>query len=380
MKFIRLLIVGLIVTFAVLAWFRPDFLIEVVGPTTSKSMEWLQHRAEQLGLGKKAPEAPPTNPPASGTDPVTDPGEILPVPNIPEPIDGQAPAIAHSLRETGFVTAHSHLADLPNIKNVTPERAGDNLTGGAVAIVGGQEEMISTVPWLVGLKIHSEIVYNGEWAIATEICGGGVYNNRWIVTAAHCLEGDYNEIEVIAGADNLDSPLAVRRTSQRAFIHAGYERNILREDIGVIELSEPLPNYIPSAPWPDEEQLRQISGVTKVIGRGFGLTETGMPSDTLKRVDLEVIDSTLRVIRVADGDGEIEGLCQGDSGTPVEAVVDNGANFILGMVSYTEAVPAAANCSTPGFIAGLVSLEGYMDNINSLVAYCSAGQADCKLD
>lgn len=381
MKFIRIFIVLLAVAFALTAWFRPDFLINVVGPAANGTMDWLEQRADALGLGNKR-ETPPDSGPVVG-DPSSDgtpsDGEdsFLPTPILPDEDDIPAPEIADSLRQTGFRTAHSDLPELPGVNNVTPTGAGSNLSGGAVGIVGGMSEEISSVPWLVGLMIHTEIVYNGELAVATEICGGGVFNSRWIITAAHCIEGDYNEIEVIAASDNLDSELAVRRTSQRAFIHAGYERNVLREDIGVIELSEPLPDYVPSAPWPEEEQLRVIPEVTRVIGRGFGLTETGLPSDTLKKVDLEVQDSTLRVIRVADGEGEVEGLCQGDSGTPVEAVIPDGDGFIIGMVSYTEAVPGAANCSTPDFVAGVVSLEGYMDNIRSLVNFCSSEPSAC---
>ena len=369
MAFFRILLVALVIGFAALVWFNPDLLIRIIDPTAERSREWLEERKASSTSDEpviNGTEQPPREITSS---------DILPGPEIPEIVMIDAPELAASLRETGFRTNHSSKPDIPEVVSVTPPDAG-NFDTVILSIIGGEAENIAAVPWLVGLNIHTEVVHEGALAIATEICGGGVFDRRWIITAAHCIDGDFNEIEVIAGASALNSELAVRRVSQRAFIHAGYERDILREDIGIIELSEPLPDFIPSGPWPTMAQALGIPGVTKVTGRGFGLTEDGVPSDTLKKVELDVQESTLRVIRVADNDGAVQGLCQGDSGTPVTATID-GAEVIIGMVSYTEAVPGARNCSTPGFVAGLVSLEGYIDDIRSLVNFCTTESEQC---
>jgi secreted trypsin-like serine protease len=373
MVFFRWLIIGLIIAFAVLVWLNPDLLIRLIDPTAERSKAWLeQRRGSDTAISQKA-EIPAAE--QEVTEPVS--GDILPGPVIPEVVMIDAPELAGSLRETGFRTNHSTKPDIPDVVSITPDVPGELEATEIFSIVGGESTSITEVPWMVGLNIHTEIIHEGDLAIATEICGGAVYDRRWIVTAAHCIDGDFNEIEVIAGASSLESEMAVRRVSQRAFLHAGYERDVLREDIGLIELAEPLPDYVPNGPWPTMQQALAIPTVTKVTGRGFGLTEEGRPSDTLKRVELDVQESTLRVIRVADNDQGVEGLCQGDSGSPVTADMD-GAEVIIGMVSFTEAVPGSRSCSTPGFVAGLVSLEGYMDDIRSLVNFCSAEPDQCN--
>ncbi len=398
MALIRIIIVLLVVTFAGLVWVKPDLLIRLIDPAAEKSKAWLEQRAEQKNTqdtaekkttettiesaserSGKNPVVPDEQPDLPVVEPAIDEDAgstgFLPGPDIPQEVLIDAPELPGSLREAGFITNHSTKPDIPKVVSVTPENT--ELSRSQIqAIVGGVEEDIVEVPWLVGLQIYTEIVYQGALATAVEICGGGVYADRWIVTAAHCVEGDYNEIEIIAGSSSLTSDKAVRRVSQRTFIHAGYERDVLREDIALIELSEPLPGFIPIAPWPTDDQALLIPAVTKVTGRGFGVTESGMAAESLKKVELEVQESTLRVIRVADGDGRVQGICQGDSGTPVTGTVD-GQTFVVGMVSFTEAVAGANNCSTPGFVAGLVSLEGYIDDIKSLVNLCTAEPAKC---
>ncbi|WP_306253525.1 serine protease [Parvularcula sp. IMCC14364] len=373
MRFISWILILLVVGVAAMIWLAPDTLIEKVDPVADRSRAWVEKNINRF-RGNDGSEPVVAEQDTGDGQPS---GQILAGPVIEAPVTATPELLATNLRETSFIANHPGKPDLPEIASITPEETVASFTTTRVqTIVGGVEDDIFEVPWLVGLRVHTERVFDGRLLIATELCGGGVYNSRWIVTAAHCVEGAFNEIEIIAGATDLDSPLAIRRVSQRAYIHAGYERNILREDIALIELAEPLPDFIPPAPWPTREEALMIPTVETVTGRGFGTTETGFASNSLRKVDLDVAESTLRVIRVADADGEVRGLCQGDSGTPVTAEID-GRTVIIGMVSFTEAVFGAENCSTPGFVAGLVSLEGYIDDIDSLVKFCSAEPEKC---
>ncbi len=373
MRFFMWILVLIVVGIAAMIWLAPDELVERVDPIADNSREWVQKNVSRLwGNGDEERTVAEEQGDASEES-----GPILAGPVIEEEVATAPALLATTLRETSFIANHPGKEDLPEIASITPQETVASFTTAQVqAIVGGMEDDIFEVPWLVGLRVHTERVFDGRLLIATELCGGGVYNSRWIVTAAHCVEGAFNEIEIIAGSTDLDSPLAIRRVSQRAYIHAGYEQNILREDIALIELDEPLPDFIPPAPWPTPEEALMIPTVETVTGRGFGTTETGFASNSLRKVELDVAESSLRVIRVADGDGEVKGLCQGDSGTPVTGLI-NGRTVVVGMVSFTEAVFGAENCSTPGFVAGLVSLEGYIDDIDTLVAFCTANREKC---
>jgi secreted trypsin-like serine protease len=103
-------------------------------------------------------------------------------------------------------------------------------------IVGGQEAANHAFPWQV--SIGASWIVDPTWA---HYCGGSVYNETWIVTAAHCIDGDRPEnVSVTAGSNVLDSA-AIRRNVKRIVVKSDYDATTVDNDIGLLELWDPLP-------------------------------------------------------------------------------------------------------------------------------------------
>ncbi|KAL1914874.1 uncharacterized protein VTP21DRAFT_7790 [Calcarisporiella thermophila] len=161
-------------------------------------------------------------------------------------------------------------------------------------------------------------------------CTGSLIKPDVVLTAAHCVasSGMYiraNSLSATTGGNKIN----VKRGLQ----HEQYRGSNLKYDIGLLFLSEPVPNAQPitikvEAPNPGDT----------VYAAGWGVTETGRTSDALLKVELKVGDTRVCgqpptgtnfcYVPVAG-----KGICFGDSGGPVYKIQD-GKNYILGVSSY----------------------------------------------
>jgi V8-like Glu-specific endopeptidase len=117
----------------------------------------------------------------------------------------------------------------------------------------------------------------------TPVCTGFVYDKRTIVTAAHCLAGGLHGagITITFGSRNCNLISSVQVATKQAFAHSEWDRSDLgrkdidpmpqspKSDIGVIVLSEDIPDWVKPLPI---KEIGEVKVGRDVILAGFGQT------------------------------------------------------------------------------------------------------------
>jgi len=189
------------------------------------------------------------------------------------------------------------------------------------AYVRGQRTVIGAgldrdFPAMVKLKM----VYEHDGFAEVEHCGGTVIDSRYIVTAAHCIHSkdgsQWDRIEVVAGDYSLESTKIITRAAHQAIRHAGAD-NYLSNDIAIVKLDQPLPREIVPATIDDfRRPTVQPGGIA--VAAGWPVTGAKAGQTTLQKVPLSVTDVEWPgFITVTSPTGQIEGVCQGESGGPL---------------------------------------------------------------
>ncbi|KAA0202996.1 hypothetical protein HAZT_HAZT010845 [Hyalella azteca] len=225
-------------------------------------------------------------------------------------------------------------------------------------IVGGEEAVPHSYPWMVALFIDD--MY---------FCGGSIIDDQWILTAAHCMDG----VEVVAGAHNVrqNEPTQLTFTSTDFTIHEHYNDALIRDDIAVIHLPEPLvwssyiaPVCLPAASAPE----LQDGVLVNPSGWGRPSDTQSTISDVLRQVVVPVLSNdvcadtyggasvTPNVICIDSTGGK--GTCMGDSGGPMN-YVDGGKTYTRGIVSYGS----STGCET-GYPDVFTRVTHYLDWIS----------------
>lgn len=165
---------------------------------------------------------------------------------------------------------------------------------------------------------------------------------RWLITAAHCIKNDdgteldISRISVVGGSTDYASIDVERQDVEAALIHEGYDPDSFENDIALLRLSSPtndnfertmrstirLPS-VRDTDWINEDYLA-------VIAQGWGRTEKGTASSSLREVVLPLVSRQLCAEKFAiHGEiisngmlcaGFVSGFydsCQGDSGGPL---------------------------------------------------------------
>jgi len=109
-------------------------------------------------------------------------------------------------------------------------------------VVGGQSARPGRWPWQVWLL--TEWPTQKSWGT----CGGSIIAPNWVLTAAHCLQNDEGKfpsaVVVFAGSvDRTDAEL-IRATN--LIVHAGYDNDVLKNDVALIKLQR---EYGPASTW-----------------------------------------------------------------------------------------------------------------------------------
>jgi len=204
-------------------------------------------------------------------------------------------------------------------------------------IVNGTNAKIEEFPYMVALHYNSFLS-----------CAGTLLNELWVLTAAHCLSGlpanmsiEYSTTEISNGYDG------PRTAFVESYLrHEDYDSSLIRNDVGLIKLKEPLDTGLHGSPVKLASPGSFYQTGTPTVVAGWGRIGSGEPiSLILQKVELQIYSyydckaahdlstSTLGIYRtnICAGVPEMgKSECNGDSGGPL--VVDG---IQVGIVSWS---------------------------------------------
>ncbi|GAB3455757.1 S1 family peptidase [Actinophytocola sediminis] len=210
-------------------------------------------------------------------------------------------------------------------------------------IIGGEETTIEENPFVVALTTPDGF----------QFCGGTIVAPTKVLTAAHCTEGtDPAEIQVVAGRTALSGSDGTVAGVTDIWIHPDWDSAALSNDASVLTLDTSLSQEPIALASPADSDLYTAGATSTVLG--WGVTESGSTSDTLRKVSVPVTADDTCAASYADSfdaatmvcAGLPEGgkdSCQGDSGGPLEGVAADGTRKLIGIVSWGQ------GCAEPEF-------------------------------
>lgn len=148
-------------------------------------------------------------------------------------------------------------------------------------IVNGTDAVIEEFPYLVSLQRNT-----------SQSCAGSLLNDLWIVTAAHCIVDADPEIYTIEYATTeISNGFNGTRIAliERFIPHEDYSDSLIRNDIGLIKLREPLNTGLHASVVKLAQPGKFYSTGTSATVAGWGRIGTNQPISTvLKKVELQI--------------------------------------------------------------------------------------------
>ncbi|KAL7734069.1 hypothetical protein ACLKA6_011754 [Drosophila palustris] len=224
-------------------------------------------------------------------------------------------------------------------------------------IVGGSPVDISTVPYLINLRVGGNF-----------ICGGSLVTSTHVVTAAHCVKGiSAARFEVVGGATLL-TDTGVRRGVAKVFTPKAYNARTLHSDVAVLKLKSPLEGRnianinLCNSNWKPGELI-------KVSGWGQITENSKAVSQHVRSVDVALISrqscisqykfrGTISNTMFCASIAGVKDSCDGDSGGPA---VYQGE--LCGIVSWGI---GCARRNSPGVYTSVKTVRSFIDKALTL--------------
>uniref|UniRef100_A0A182M5S0 CLIP domain-containing serine protease n=1 Tax=Anopheles culicifacies TaxID=139723 RepID=A0A182M5S0_9DIPT len=222
-------------------------------------------------------------------------------------------------------------------------------------------------PWLVYLEMQKNPKAKG-----TSRCVGTLIHESFVLTAAHCMyklstesiKLFFGKVDIAELEQCLLDYECEERRAKKLITHNNYNKHNRLNDIGLIQLSQPIQTseHVAPACLPLHYKFDEsVPGDARVVALGWGETEHGLMSDEKRIVMLNVIpqdechpmllenqrlnDTALLSFMCTVGYVTGQDVCNGDSGAPL-LHLHNKRYFAVGVVSFG---PKCGMADVPGF-------------------------------
>jgi secreted trypsin-like serine protease len=221
----------------------------------------------------------------------------------------------------------------------------------------------------------ARVVYND--GSDSFLCSGTVVASNIILTAGHCAEnettgavetpGDY---QVLTGSQSLSSPGQVSGVTQ-VIPYPAFDQSTLLGDAALLVLATPT-TAAPGALASDPTDLSLYAAGTATVIIGWGIADSYGDLPSTLQYGVSVVQSAgycaqqayelgatmdaLDQLCAVDAPSDADGTCNGDSGGPILALV-NQTWVEIGLTSF-----GAANCTTgkPGFFTRTDTIDPWI--------------------